>query len=139
MDNRYMPKLDIKDLMQVMSGIDPYDQDTTYASIPLENDLENLDEMLIDFNDNGVSDEELQNDLMNAIAERAAVLNQVRSQKIPGGGSDMDYEQRDYNALKQKGYDPNDLISSFLINTDTSNTDYNDPNNVIYNILQRGM
>lgn len=139
MNNGYMPKLDMKDLMQAMSGTDPYDQDTTYASMPLENDLENLDEMLTDWNENGVGDVELQQELMKAIADRAAVLNNVRNSNIPGGGSDMDYEQRDYDALMQNGYDPNDLISSFLINTDTSNTDYNDPNNVIYNILQRGM
>lgn len=131
--------LNYNQFRQVMSGIDPYDQDTTYSSMPLQNDLENLDEMLIDWSENGVGDKDLQNDLMDAIAERAAVLNQVRNENIPDGGSDMDYEQRDYDALRQNGYDPEDKISTFLMGVDTSNTNYDDPTNVIYEILKRGM
>lgn len=138
MNNSYKPALDMKDFVQVVMNEDPYGSDISYQSRPTNTDLENLDEMLIDFNENGVGDIELQQDLMNAIAERAAILNKVRSQKIPGGGSDMDYEQRDYDALMRNGYDPDDLISSFLINANTSNTNYNDPNNEIYNIISRG-
>lgn len=143
MDNRN--QLSQRELQMLQRGEDPYAGDTSFdkfvsqSQIHIPNSLNNTDD-LYDYwinSEDAVGDEGLQDELMNAIAERAKVLSTIRSKQIPGGGGDLAYEQRDINALKKAGYDPNDMISRYLLEADLSNTNYDDPMNKVYDILER--
>lgn len=136
MDNRAVNnQLSPRDLQMLQKGQDPFDRETTFNSMPVESDLINSDDMLDAWESGDGSRNSMQDELMQVIAERAAILNNIRQKGIPGGGGDMDYMLRDKMALRNAGFDPNDRISSYLIDTDTSNTNYKDPMNAIFGIL----
>lgn len=133
-----------RELQILQQGRDPYANDISFDSLPsqgptqVSNELNNTDDLYNYWmsDDNAIGDEGLQDELMNAIIERAKVLSAIRAKPIPGGGGDLAYEQRDYNALKQAGFDPNDIISKYLRESDLNNTNYDDPMNPIFDILE---
>ena len=129
-----------EDLELAKKGIDPYADGAIrpYGPSPIaQNKLQNLDNLLSDFQgDKFIGDEGLQQELMDAIIERAKVLESVRVNPLPKEQSgDMAYRKRDIDALTKAGFDPNDAVSLHLLDLDKINTDYDDPTNTIYEVL----
>lgn len=86
------------------------------------NNLQNSNYLIDKWNkEENAGDEALQEELINAIAERAAILR----------------KSKDKNALINAGYDPNDTISQLLMNEDLSNSNYDDPFNPVFNIFEK--